>query len=114
MLRTLVAVAACALVLAATVSAQAQPAANTTTIAMADLNLSNPADAARLDARIHEAAVAVCGPTEYPLGVGYTQFQTARQHTEDCIRLTEQRTRARLAAIHPQAAPAVQMAAAGH
>lgn len=111
MLRTIL--AASALVLAVTVSAQAQPAAATTTIALADLNLASQPDAARLDARIHEAAVTVCGPTEYPLGVTYTQFQAARQHTEDCVRLTEQRTRARLAALHPQV-PAVQMAAAGH
>ena len=112
MIRTLI--AASILVLAASTAVQAQPAANTTTVAMADLNLSNSADAARLDARIHDAAVAVCGPTEYPLGVNYTQFQAARQHTEDCVRLTEARTRARLASIHPQVAPAVQMAAAGH
>ena len=111
MLRTFV--AASALIMAVTASAQAQPAANTTTIALADLNLSSQADAARLDVRIHEAAVTVCGPTEYPLGVTFTQFQAARQHTEDCVRLTEQRTRDRLAALRRQV-PAVQMAAAGH
>lgn len=111
MFRTLI--AASVLVLAAT-AVQAQPVTNVTRIALADLNLSNPADAARLDARIHEAAVAVCGPTEYPLGVQYTQFMAARQRTEDCVRLTEARTRARLAQIHPQVAPAVQMAAADH
>ena len=108
-------IAAFALVLAASTAVQAQPAANNSTrVALADLNLSDPADAARLDARIHEAAVAVCGPTEYPLGVNYTQFLAARQRTEDCVRLTEKRTRARLAATHPQAEPAVRMAAAGH
>jgi UrcA family protein len=112
MIRTLI--AASVLVLVASTAVQAQPTANVTTIAMADLNLSNPADAARLDARIHEAAVAVCGPTEYPLGVNYTQFQAARQHTEDCVRLTEKRARARLASLRPQAAPATRMAAAGH
>ena len=80
---------------------------------VADLNLADPADVTRLDARIHEAAVAVCGPTEYPLGFNLSQFQEARHDTEICIRRTEQRARARLAALHPHA-PAVQMAAAGH
>ena len=53
-------IAAFALVLTASTAVQAQPAAsNSTRAALADLNLSDPADAARLDARIHEAAVAV-------------------------------------------------------
>ena len=78
MFRTLI--AASVLVLAASTAVQAQPAANTTRIALADLNLSNPADAARLDARIHDAAVAVCGPTEYPLGVGYTSSGCPAAH----------------------------------
>jgi UrcA family protein len=85
----------------------------TTTIALADLNLADPADSARLDARIHDAAVAVCGPVEYPLGINFTQFQAARAHTEACVSQTERRTRARLAALHPQAT-ATRMASAGH
>jgi UrcA family protein len=107
-------VAATILVFAAVASVQAADRApQTTTIALADLNLADPADSARLDARIHEAAVAVCGPVDYPLGINFTQFQAARAHTEACVSLTERRTRARLAALHPQA-PATQMASAGH
>jgi UrcA family protein len=106
-------IVASALILAVTVNVQAQPAVSTATVALGDLNLSDPADAARLDARIHAAAVTVCGPTDYPLGIGYTQFLAARQRTEDCVRLTERRTHAHLATILSQAAPAVRMAAAG-
>lgn len=109
MIRTLI--AASALVLVAATAQAAAP--HTTTIALAGLDLSDPADAARLDARIHTAAEAVCGPTEYPLGVTYTQFLAARERTAECVRLTERHARARLAALFPQSA-AVRMAAAGH
>jgi UrcA family protein len=107
-------IAASVLVFVTAASAQAADRAHqTTTIALADLNLSDPADSARLDARIHEAAVAVCGPVDYPLGVNFTQFQAARARTAACVSLTERRTRARLAALHRQAA-ATRMASAGH
>jgi UrcA family protein len=46
-------------------SLQGSPGASSVRVSYADLDLSSPADVARLYQRIHRAAGSVCGPREF-------------------------------------------------
>ncbi|HEX4738657.1 MAG TPA: UrcA family protein [Allosphingosinicella sp.] len=63
-LSTLGALAATAVTLAFATPASAQEETRTVVVSFAGLDLANPADAARLEQRLHGAARQVCGPDE--------------------------------------------------
>ena len=82
MIRTTLASAALAIALCAT-AAQAQP--RQMTVSLAGLDLSKPADVKILDARIHTAAVDVCGTAQYQPTEGINQFIEDRETIAQCV-----------------------------
>ncbi len=87
----------------------AKPAA-VVQVGYADLNLSSTADVRILEQRVHAAALSVCGPVDYPAGMGLSQFLQAREDNATCIAKAEAGARLHLAALQGHL---TQTAAAG-
>lgn len=98
------------LALSAVTAAEAGP--RQMAVSLAGLNLADPADAGRLEARIHDAAVTVCGPVEYPLSVNISAFVEARDQNSRCIAQAEAGASARVKALRLAAIAAARRVAA--
>jgi UrcA family protein len=91
MLRTLIAAA----VLTATAAYAEAP--RQVQIAVRDLDLNRPADQSVLNARIHAAAVQVCGPVQYTADLRGSAMQEAESDKRACIAQVSERTSSQIA-----------------
>jgi len=83
------ALAATAATLAFATPAAAQAEDRSVTVSIADLDLANPSDAARLGHRLHAAARQVCGPDQ-------GADTKARQQMSDCQTIALRRANAQV------------------
>lgn len=75
------------LAVAAATAVQAGPAQVRVSFAGLDLASADGRDA--LAGRIHEAAVAVCGPVQQHFGGGFDEYTIARDANARCIKIAE-------------------------
>ena len=97
MFRTLAIASAFALSTLAVAGAAEKP--RQVAVSLAGLDPADPAVASRLAQRIHEAAVAVCGPVQYPFGFHIADFVQANDDNARCVARVEASARQRIAAL---------------
>ena len=90
-------------------AAQAEP--RQVHVAIADLDLSRPADQAVFKARIHDAAVQACGPVQYTADLRGSAMQEAESDNRACIARVSERASAQVAKVRMASADAKVIAA---
>ena len=68
-------------------------------VSIAGINPADPAAATQLAQRIHDAAVAVCGPVQYPFGVHIADYVQANDDNARCIARAEAGARQHVAGL---------------